>query len=412
LRRAGRSVLGVAAVAAQLPIAAMSAYLGTITAAAWLAVIRGRHRTSVRADPTTRFVVMIPAHDEERLIGATLDSLHHVAYPTDRYSVHVVADHCTDKTVDIARQHGADVHQHDLPDSRGKGPALQWMYGRLVEQGAPHDAVVIIDADTVVSANLLSVMDARLAAGAEAVQAYYAVRQPEGSAAAALRAAALAGRHYLRPLGRTTLGASSGLYGNGMVFSSAVLSGRTWTKHLTEDIEFQMSLLLDGTLVDFAGDAVVEAEMPATLEAARTQNERWERGRVDLARRFVPLLLRRAARTRGRSRVALLDAATDHVVPPFSLLVAASITAGGLSLLAPPGRAVGVAARSLAAASLATQGAYVLSGLRMVNAPAPVWRSLLGAPRLVVWKIAVWLRVLREPDETAWIRTARNEESA
>ena len=81
---------------------------------------------------------------------------------------------------------------------------------------------------------------------------------------AGLRAAALTLRHHLRPLGRTTLGASSGLYGNGMAFSRELLEHRAWTNHLTEDIEMQMELLLEGTLVVYAPAAVIEAEMPAT----------------------------------------------------------------------------------------------------------------------------------------------------
>ena len=123
------------------------------------------------------------------------------------------------------------------------------------------------------------------------MQGQYRVRDPGASTAAALRSAALALRHHLRPLGRTALGGSCGLFGNGMAFRAEVLRARAWTDHLTEDIELQMELLLEGVLVAYAPDAVVEAEMPTTLEGARTQNERWERGRIELARRYVPRLV-------------------------------------------------------------------------------------------------------------------------
>ena len=64
-----------------------------------------------------------------------------------------------------------------------------------------------------------------------------------------------------------------------MVFAADVVRATpVVSDHLTEDIELQLELLLDGEKVAFAPDAVVEAEMPTTLEAAsQTQHERWER---------------------------------------------------------------------------------------------------------------------------------------
>src|SRR5436305_15075757 len=49
------------------------------------------------------FAILIPAHNEEVLLGPLLESLSKLAYPKDHYSVHVVADNCTDSTADVAR---------------------------------------------------------------------------------------------------------------------------------------------------------------------------------------------------------------------------------------------------------------------------------------------------------------------
>jgi hypothetical protein len=314
--------------------------------------------------------------------------------------------------VAIVKAHNAEAHERIVPDDSGKGPSLQWLLHRLWERDEPHDAVVIMDADTTVSSNFLRVMDAKLSAGANVVQSYYAVRDAGTSSATAFRAAALAARHYLRPLGRSHLGASVGLYGNGMVFRDELLRSRTWSNHLTEDIEFQLECLLDGTRVSFAPDAVVEAEMPTTVEASQTQHERWERGRLDMVRRFVPALARRSLSGGRVSRIAYADAAVDQLVPPFSLLVAGTAAMAGLAVgraLLVPGRP---ARRGLVAtgAMVVVQGVYVLSALRMVDAPREVYRSLLAAPRLVLWKVGLWARVLVRPDEVRWVRTARNDE--
>ena len=79
--------------------------------------------------------------------------------------------------------------------------------------------------DTTLETGFLAAMDAAFADEDVAVaQGFYGVRETEESPAAALRYAALACRHHLRPLGRTRLGGSSGLFGNGMAFRRDVIS--------------------------------------------------------------------------------------------------------------------------------------------------------------------------------------------
>ena len=162
IRRCAVGIPGVA-------LGAISGYLAVLTGAAWWARRRGLDRTAVAAEPSHRFLVLVPAHDEEQLIGSTLDSLRALDYPAEMVSVHVVADNCGDQTAMVARAHGAEAHERHAPDDGGKGPALQWLLGRLRGRGEPHDAVAIIDADTTVHPKFLRVMDAKLAAGAEAV---------------------------------------------------------------------------------------------------------------------------------------------------------------------------------------------------------------------------------------------------
>lgn len=408
-----RPLVAAARLAGALPwfgLAALTTYLAGTTVAAWWAIVRGRHRTPLPAIPTRRFVVLVPAHNEERLIGSTLESLEALDYPPELVRVHVVADNCSDDTSDIVRRHGVEVHDRIAPDDPGKGPALGWLLGRLWSRDEPHDAVLIIDADTSVSPNLLRVADALLSQGARVIQAHYAVREPEASATTALRSAALSVRHYLRPLGRSQLGGTVGLFGNGMIFAHDVLRTRSFSNHLVEDIELGLDLLLEGTSVAFAPDAGVEAEMPTTVEASRTQHERWERGRLEMTRRYVPTLLGRAVRGGPAGRFAYADAAADQLLPPFSLVVAgtagALVTAAAGAVAFPSRRA----RRRIAVATIAAvvQFGYVLSGLRMVDAPTQTYRSLLSAPRLVLWKLGLLLRVVRQPEDVAWVRTERN----
>jgi hypothetical protein len=49
----------------------------------------------------------------------------------------------------------------------------------------------------------------------------------------------------------------------------------------------------------------------------------------------------------------------------------------------------------------------VASGLVLAKAPASVYRSLLHAPAMVVWKLQLWARMLLRPGAEGWARTAR-----
>jgi hypothetical protein len=351
--------------------------------------------------------VLIPAHDEEEVIADTLRALAASEYPQDLYAVHVVADHCTDGTVELVREAGVDVREN-TSGSRGKGPALQWLLGEVLGEadaaGRPVDAVVIVDADTVVERGFLAAVAGRLESGEVVVQGQYRVRDPATSTATALRGAALALRHHLRPLGRTALGGSCGLFGNGMAFTTDVLRSRSWTDHLTEDIELQNELLLAGVLVAYEPAAVVEAMMPTTLEGARTQNERWERGRIELAERFVPRLVALARRD-GARRVAAVDEVLDHLVPPLSVLVAAT----GATAVAATGVALARGARRpvKGCGLVVALAVHVLSGLVLARAPRAVYVALLRAPAMVLWKVRLWGRMLVRPGDEGWARTAR-----
>jgi hypothetical protein len=234
------------------------------------------------------------------------------------------------------------VHERVDTQHVGKGYALQRLLERLWAQGLAYDGALFLDADSLVSPNLLRVMDARLARGERAIQAYYAVRDPGRAWSISLRSVALMLLHYLRPQGRMVLGGSAGLKGNGMVFVDDVLRRYRWPAALTEDLEYHMLLILGGERVAFASDAVVWAEMPGSLAAAQSQNARWERGRLEAVRAHVPRLLAAAARCRS---FLLFDAAMEQTIPPFAILAAASLAclAAAAALGSPVGVGLGLA---------------------------------------------------------------------
>jgi hypothetical protein len=349
-----------------------------------------------------RFVVLVPAHDEEAMISGTVAALRRGDYPPDRRRIVVVADNCSDATAALAAQAGAVVLERHDPDRRGKGYALNWALDRLADVDGDAEVIAIVDADCQPSANLLAAMDARLRGGAQAVQVRYTVANPGASSQTALRSAAFALMNTVRPLGKDRLGLSSGLLGTGMAFRRAALERHRFAERsLVEDADLHLRLVAEGERVAFVPEASVRSPMPTSAGAIRSQQSRWEGGRADLLRDWTVPLVATGARRRDPVR---LHAWLELLVAPQSVLVLLHLGFGVLALVA---RARWL--RRLAVLDGALQTAFVLGGLRLTRAPRSVYRALLGAPVLIVQKVCLLSGLLVKGAPRTWERTPRDE---
>ncbi len=196
---------------------------------------------------------------------------------------------------------------------KGKGYALQYAFGQVQA-----DAVVVVDADTKVSPNLLQAFAGRIEAGAQACQAYYGVDNVSASWRTTLMAVAFSMFHRVRGRGRERLGLSCGLKGNGMCFTKALLAEVPHDAFsVVEDLEFGIRLGKSGRRVWYVDEAQVKGEMVSSEKASRSQRVRWESGRKAMVRAHVGPLLREALSKRSG---VLFDLAVDLLIPPLSYL--------------------------------------------------------------------------------------------
>ena len=90
-----------------------------------------------------KFMAIIPAHNEEAVIGNLLESLKNQEYPKDLYDIYVIADNCTDNTAKIARDAGAIVYERFDSTNKTKGYALQWFLDQKIKENADYDAFFV-----------------------------------------------------------------------------------------------------------------------------------------------------------------------------------------------------------------------------------------------------------------------------
>lgn len=363
---------------------------------------------SLQRPPRVRFVVVVPAHDEEAGIGATLRNLQAMDYPRELWRLIVIADNCSDGTAAESRRAGACVIERHNLHLRGKGYALQHAIRTLLaESPGGWNALVVVDADTKVTPNLLAAFAARLESGQAAVQAAYLPLRSGGGRLAVITDVAFSAFHVVRSSARERLGLSAGLRGNGMAFSRRVLAAVPHDAFSrTEDLEFGVRLGLAGVRVAFAHDATVFGEMPDRADIAAGQRKRWIGGRFDIARTHLRRLLAGAVRRRS---LVLADLAIDLLVPPLSVL-ALAITAGGSAALIDallqrrftPALCVWVTAAMALAA-------HVLHAAHLSGRGLAFARASLALPGYAMEKTMIAMRSAWSPGGD-WVRTTRESE--
>jgi cellulose synthase/poly-beta-1,6-N-acetylglucosamine synthase-like glycosyltransferase len=276
------------------------------------------------SDRDRRFRVVIPAHDEAAVIGLVLSDLERSDYREDGRDVWVLADRCTDGTVEAALAAGAKVAERSdgLP---GKGAALAWYLSANPLE--PDEALIVFDADNRVPPETMGRIADEMAAGHEVVQCYLDVANPEESLIAEASALSYWAGNRMVQLARSNLGWSADLGGTGMAFTSAVLDGvGGFGTSLTEDQELVARLVLAGRKVEWLHDVRVRDEKPASIGVAVRQRARWMAGKREAARKHFGSLVR-------RSTPASLDMALRLVQPGRSFIALTSLLMTALSAI-------------------------------------------------------------------------------
>lgn len=273
-------------------------------------------RESISTSTKTRIAILVPAHNEEAGIVATINSILPQLQSGDRLLV--VADNCSDSTARIATENGAEVIERQDLDNRGKGFALDFGIQFLTQN--PPDVVVVIDADCNVQENALSKLVMYSVHHNRPVQCLYLMLSPEGAGLKSKIAEfAWVVRNLVRPLGFARLGLPCQLMGTGMAFPWAAISNINLANgNIVEDMKLGIDLAKSGKSPLFYEDALVTSYFPNTSEGQSVQRTRWEHGHLSMILSQVPPLL---VKGMIKGNKDLLAMALDLCVPPLALLV-------------------------------------------------------------------------------------------
>jgi cellulose synthase/poly-beta-1,6-N-acetylglucosamine synthase-like glycosyltransferase len=234
---------------------------------------------------------LIPAHNEEKLIGATIQSLMNQDRKPDR--IIVVADNCTDNTVEVAKSFGVEVFL-SVDNNKKKAGALNQVLAIILPDLGENDTVMIMDADTVLRQGFLSAAAKRFTddRGLSAIGGLFFGEDVPGLLAQIQKNEYT---RYSREIDRRR-GRVFVLTGTASIFRARALrtvaeqrghllpgtKGQVYDTHaLTEDNELTIALKSLGALMVSPSECMVETELMPTLGDLWRQRLRWQRGAME-----------------------------------------------------------------------------------------------------------------------------------
>jgi len=377
-------------------IAILLAPLAVLTAFFVVEVLFGlpARRTVARTHPEASAVIIVPAHDEEAVIGETLERLKEALGEGMR--VLVVADNCSDATAEKARDRGVDVLERHDSTLRGKGHALAFAVESLAAR--PPDVLVVLDADCSIDRDSLKALIESAAAAGRPAQAINLLR-PDRSASPLVQLSTFAFmlKNLVRQRGLQRMAGRVHLTGTGMAMPFGLFRASAQVRSsIVEDLALGLELAEQGHAPQLIENAFVWSG-GSTEQGTLIQRRRWEGGFMATAARYGPRAIFRGS----------ILAGLDLIIPPLALFAALNmlvlLVAAFLTLAFDAARwPIVVHTGLLAGAGLVVFLAWLREGRRFVTLPV-----LARVPLYVAWKLPMYLGLARRGAPGEWLRTGR-----
>jgi cellulose synthase/poly-beta-1,6-N-acetylglucosamine synthase-like glycosyltransferase len=241
---------------------------------------------------TPRIVLLVPAHNEEVGIVATMESVEAQTLQPDRRIV--ICDNCTDATPDLARARAGWEVWETVGNTGKKGGALNQAWDRLGDYLREGDYLVTMDADTVLAPDFV-----------ECAFAKYRQQNRKGHKLGGVCAnfhgleldtalGILQKMEYARAerINRSRRGIAPVLAGAATMFSVTGLRevhearGRLYEPVLTEDYELSLALRVRGYDTMAPRTCRAQTDLMPTVSMLWRQRLRWYRGAFESLRDY------------------------------------------------------------------------------------------------------------------------------
>ena len=259
-----------------------------------------------------KYGVIIPARNEEAVIGNLIKSVYKNNYPQEKLQVFVIAHNCTDNTAKIARELGATVYEYENKEECTMGYAFRYLFDRIREDYGVknYDGFFLFNADNILSADYFEKMnDAFDATGGEKIiTSFRNSKNFDTNVMSGLYGLYFTIGCRFESRGRTAVGCSTRVQGTGYVINSKLVENGWKYVTLTEDWEFSADQVIQGSKIEFCDDAVFYDEQPTTFKIMWRQRLRWSRGHLLVCiTRFKDLIKSLFSRKKHKNKGSVYD---------------------------------------------------------------------------------------------------------
>ncbi len=265
------------------------------------------------------FAVIVPARNEEKVIGNLLKSLEAQNYPKELYDVFVVANNCTDNTSSIALSHNAKVIE-GRTGIKSKGDALKLAFSELKD--FDYQVYAIFDADNIVHPEFLNKMNDAVCAGYQIAQGFRDSKNPSDTWVSSCYSIHYLIHNTFLNKARRNIEKSSFINGTGFIMTKKLIEKRGYdSKTLTEDIEMTVKCALYDESICFVQDAITYDEQVTTFSESWKQRKRWSVGTVQCLKIYCNKLIKKGIK---RQEFSCMDSFVYLISPLVQFLVLVS----------------------------------------------------------------------------------------
>ncbi|HEX2909177.1 MAG TPA: glycosyltransferase family 2 protein [Chloroflexia bacterium] len=348
------------------------------------------------------FVILIPAHNEVRMLPKLLQSIRNQQYPSGHFMACVVADNCSDGTVAVARQYESLCLERHTDAPSNKGQALSFGWKELeANSEIPLDAIILlVDADCELEPDYLAAMNRAFLEpdSAEVLQSFRYISNYRASGVSTLDAAAEALRHWVELGSRKALRLDARIFGTGVCFRRSVLAYvlKGQQHNLVEDKAWHARLFEGNYRVDWCPAAHLATSATENEEDFNRQRKRWVGGQLSLIRQLGGRMFWQGLR---RANLSQLDYTLCLMQLPRSFMLALAGLFGMIAFVFPDASFLPWWGWGLLGAFFIVYAAY---GLFLIRAEPQLYLRLLFAPLLVLRVFLITFQWLSGHGITNW----------
>lgn len=260
----------------------------------------------------TKFLILYPAYNEDRVIINAVEHFLEQDYPDDLYTVAVISDHMQPETNAYLKNLPITLLQPTFEKS-SKAKAMQYAINEIPET---FDNVVVLDADNVVRPEFLSQLNV-LCSIYDAIQCHRCAKNANNDVAV-LDGASEEINNTLFRKAHNRLGLSSALIGSGMCFDYELFKKNVFQLSTAgEDREMEALLLHQEVFIKYAPDIHVFDEKVSNQDNFQKQRMRWMTAQVQSLMSNLPKIPKALI----HGKINFVDKTIQQALIPRSILI-------------------------------------------------------------------------------------------